>query len=982
MMKLSVTRRLFTSLSCLLFLIIIGAPLSLFESCATDSSQRKWKIGISQCSDDDWRAKMNREVEHELLIHPEAEVEIRSADDDSRKQCADIQYFIDNGFDMIIAAPNEADAVTPSIRKAHDAGIPVMLFDRSINDSCYTAWRGADNVAIGNAAGEYAVALAAHNGGKAKILELFGLRGSTPAEGRHRGFIQAISDHPELTLLSSVEARWNEGPATRITDSILRLHPDLDIIYAHNDRMAIAASKAARKLGLRPKVIGIDAAPEIGVKAVRDRIIDATFLYPTEGNKIIRTALDILEGRPYDRYVAWPSAWTVDSSNADILLQQNESLEEEIEKMRTLKGEMDQFWQKHSAQTSLFYLLIAFLVLLCLFLFLLLRAFWTNKRHQAELEARAELLRIEKEKQVELNGRLSDEKEKQVELNARLRDEKEKQEFLNEEIRRATQSKLAFFTNVSHDLRTPLTLIQEPIEQLIVADNLTSSQKILMRIASRNVGILHRLIDQILDFQKYENGLIHLHRSHADLTALVREWISAFEILARKRDIRLYLNMPETPLYADIDIEKIERVFFNLMSNAFKHTPANGIITFSLAESEPASLIFSVADTGEGMAAEELPNIFDRFYQVDQVRPKGSGIGLAIVKAFIDLHGGSISVESEPGRGSTFTVVLPLESTGEAVAVNEASSISKSQIVHSTLTSAVEAEIRDIEASIDEKVAAFDTAKPLILLIEDNSDMRRMIATLLADDYNIIYACDGREGLAFAARYVPDLVISDVMMPGMDGIECCRRIKEEISTSHIPVLLLTACSLDEQKAQGYDSGADRYLSKPFNIEVLRSRIRSLIANRRRIRDVWNNANIITLRHGEEKPLPPKASVTPSETGRPKLSPLDNDFYNRFIKKVEESLGDPDLNVDGLAAELGLGRSQFYRKIKALTNYSPVELLRRMRLQRARDLLTTTGHTISEIAYAVGFSTPAYFTKCFREAYGVTPTELRDNLYAS
>lgn len=281
---------------------------------------------------------------------------------------------------------------------------------------------------------------------------------------------------------------------------------------------------------------------------------------------------------------------------------------------------------------------------------------------------------------------------------------------------------------------------------------------------------------------------------------------------------------------------------------------------------------------------------------------------------------------------------------------------------------------------MDERVAAFDPKKPLVLLIEDNADMRRMICTLLADDYNLITASDGREGLAFAARYVPDLIISDVMMPGMDGIECCRRIKEEVSTSHIPVLLLTACSLDQQKAEGYDSGADGYLSKPFNIDVLRARIRSLIANRRRIRDVWNNANVISLGHGKEKPLPPKASVTPSEAGRPKLSAVDNEFYNRFMEKVEASLGNPDLNVDGLAGELGLGRSQFYRKIKALTNYSPVELLRRMRLQRARDLLTTTGQTISEIAYSVGFSNPAYFTKCFREAYGLTPTDLRDHLY--
>ena len=636
-----ITRTKYLSLISAIFI----ALTALLSSC---SGEKKYKIGVSQCSDDDWRQKMNREMTHELLIHPEAEMEIRSADDSSEKQIEDIDYFIKNHFDIIIAAPNEADALIPAIKRARKAGIPVLLFDRTINDSTFTAWRGADNEGIGRAAGRHALSITSSLGRPANVLEIYGRRGSSPAEGRSRGFRHVADSSRSLKIVAVADGLWDEAPAGRLADSILRLNPDIDLIYAHNDRMAIAASQAARHLGLHPKVIGIDAAPEIGIKAVSDGVIDASFLYPTEGNKTIRTALDILQGKTFRRTMTWPSAYPVTSANADLLLHQNESLKEEVDKMKNLQQELNLYWERHSAQTSLFYMLIAFLVLLGLFLFVMLRAFWTNKRHQAELELRAEQLRAEKEKQEELNIRLREEKEKQEELNLQLRAQKEKQEFLYDELNRATQSKLAFFTNVSHDLRTPLTLIQEPIEQVGNAGNLTSQQNILMRIAHKNVGILHRLINQILDFRKYENGLMSARYSHVDITTLIREWIASFDVLAGKRDIRLFLNMPEHPVMVDIDVEKIERIFFNLMSNAFKHTPANGSITFNLHE-EADRIVFSVADTGEGMAADELPKIFDRFYQVDQVRPKGSGIGLALVKAFVELHGGTIAV-SPPWR--------------------------------------------------------------------------------------------------------------------------------------------------------------------------------------------------------------------------------------------------------------------------------------------------------------------------------------------
>ncbi|GFI39817.1 alkaline phosphatase synthesis transcriptional regulatory protein PhoP [Muribaculaceae bacterium] len=260
----------------------------------------------------------------------------------------------------------------------------------------------------------------------------------------------------------------------------------------------------------------------------------------------------------------------------------------------------------------------------------------------------------------------------------------------------------------------------------------------------------------------------------------------------------------------------------------------------------------------------------------------------------------------------------------------------------------------------------------MILVIDDNEDIRVMLEELLSDKYNVVGASNGREGIRYATRYVPDLVVCDVMMPVMDGLECCRNIKEEISTSHIPVLMLTACSMDEQKVAGYESGADGYISKPFNSAVLRSRIENLLENRRRIKNIWGASH-----DRSEGDLSKPANG--SAERRIVSTDVENEFYARFLKLVESRMGDADMNVDQLASEMGLGRSQLYRKIKALTNYSPVELIRNLRLKRARHLLTTTDRSISEIAYEVGFSTPAYFSKCYREAYGETPTELRSRL---
>lgn len=887
------------------------------------TESKTYRIGVSQCSQDDWRAKMNDEINREIMFHEDAVAEIRSADDSNAKQIADIRYFVDNGFDIIIVSPNEAEALTPIIKEVYEKGIPVVIFDRNINGDTYTARIGVDDRGLGRSAAHYALHL---SGKGAKAIEIYGLKGSTPAEGRHEGFVSEFEKNGG-TLLTSVASNWNKEDAEAAVDSLLEIYSDVDLIYAHNDRMAIGASEVARRHGRRDiRIIGIDAAPNIGIKAVADSVIDATFLYPTEGHRLIQTALAILKNEPYKKETILPVSSAVDLTNADILLLQNEALKEETGKMKLLKAQIDDYWAQHSSQTSLFYASIAIIVLLFGVGFLLLRAYWQRSRHQKELMARNRLLEEEKNKQTQLN----------------------------EQLRIATQSKLVFFTNVSHDLRTPLTLIAEPVAQLAEAGNLTPQQSTLIRIANKNIKILQRLINQILDFRKYENGKLGLTLTETDFSRVVGDWMESFYSVARKRDIKLTLVGPaqETPVVMAIDVEKIERVFFNLLSNAFKYTPDNGSITVSY-ESDGDNLTFRVADTGEGISARDLGNIFDRFYQVDRINPKGSGIGLSLAKAFVELHGGSISVESTLNVGTEFTVKLPVRHVSETVAEAD----------RTIAREDAGAELDNIESDF-----TFDENKPLVLIIDDNRDIQKLVGELLAPDYNIIAAPNGREGVRLAARYVPDLIICDVMMPVMDGLECCRRIKEEVSTSHIPVLMLTACSLDEQRVQGYESGADGYLSKPFSTSVLKSRCASLIANRKRIKDLWQSG-----------PFPVVSDRKPKAMESLGTTDIDSDFYRRFLDILMKEIGNQDLNVDMIASKLGLERSQFYRKIKSLTNYAPVELIRRLRLQRGRELLLTTDRTVAEIAYETGFSTPAYFTKCYRDAYGETPSQARANL---
>ena len=909
-------------------------------ACRQDAP--RFRIGVAQCSDDSWRHKMNDEILREAMFYDGVSVEIRSAGDDNRRQAEDVHYFIDKGVDLLIISANEAAPMTPIVEEAYQKGIPVVLVDRKILSDKYTAYIGADNYEIGRAVGNY---IASSLKGKGNVVELTGLGGSTPAMERHQGFMAAISNFPDVKLIDKADAAWERGPAEVAMDSMLRRHPKIDAVYAHNDRIAPGAYQAAKKVGRDKEMmfVGIDALPGKGngLELVLDSVLDATFIYPTNGDKVLQLAMNILEEKPYPRETVMNTA-VVDRTNAHVMQLQTTHISELDQKIETLNGRIGGYLSRVATQQVVMYGGLVILLLVAGLLLVVYKSLRSKNRLNKELSEQKRQLEEQRDKLEEQRDKLEEQRDK-------LEEQRDQLIQLSHQLEEATHAKLVFFTNISHDFRTPLTLVADPVEHLLADNTLSGDQHRMLMLIQRNVNILLRLVNQILDFRKYENGKMEYTPVPVDILSSFEGWNESFLSAARKKHIHFsFDNMPDTDYHTLADIEKLERIYFNLLSNAFKFTPENGKVTVRLASLMKESsqwIRFTVTNTGSMISAEHIRSIFERFYKID-MHHAGSGIGLALVKAFVELHGGTISVESDEKQGTVFTVDLPVQACAYETSSLEdspASSVSEA----SPLNDALSIEEEELEKN-------YDSSKPSVLIIDDNADIRSYVHGLLHSDYTVIEAADGSEGIRKAMKYVPDLIISDVMMPGIDGIECCRRLKSELQTCHIPVILLTACSLDEQRIQGYDGGADSYISKPFSSQLLLARVRNLIDSHRRLKQFFGDGQTLA---------------------KEDVCDMDKDFVEKFKALIDAKMGDSGLNVEDLGKDMGLSRVQLYRKIKSLTNYSPNELLRIARLKKAASLLASSDMTVAEVGYEVGFSSPSYFTKCYKEQFGESPTDL-------
>ena len=862
----------------------------LFSACS-DNNVKKYVIGVSQCSEDIWRDKLNNELVMSTYQHDNVTLKFASANDNDRLQKQQIEQFIKEGVNLLIVSPNQIHTISSVIDKAYDAGIPVILFDRKTDSRKYTAFIGADNYEAGHEIGYF---IGQQLEGKGNIAEICGLQASSPAIERNRGFMDALKSYPNVKVVARGYGDWIKESGVTAMDSILvQSKESFQYVFAQNDRMALGALQSIKKHKVKGiKIVGIDALPVPGggMENVRDGNLEASYIYPTRGDSVMQLALNILEKKPYKRDNYLKGA-LVTKANANVLLMQNEEMNKQTARLNALHGKVDTYLVQYNHQKM-------YIVLFSIILFLLIGIMVYIYRT--------------------------------ILMKRRIEEE-------------ANKAKLQFFTNISHELRTPLTLIADPVNYIIHDDNLNSQQRSMLQIVQRNVLVLTQLVSEILDFRKVQNGKMELRLSDFNLAESMKQWIKLFSVSAQKKHIAISMDAPDT-IMLRADQDKIERICYNLLSNALKYTSEGGEITLT-AKEENGRVMISVADNGCGISSDELPYIFDRFYQAKNAG-RGTGIGLAIVKAFTELHHGEVSATSIEGKGSTFTIHIPVRQKGE---VTNQPTEKIEQLVEPSSAE----EVLNQARHIDELIQPYQTDKPEVLIIDDNIDIRTYLRSVLSEKYNVSEAADGKAGLELARKIVPDIVLSDIMMPVMDGLAFCQQLKTDKAISHIPVILLTARSLDEQRAEGYEHGADAYLSKPFSLRLLFSRIDNLIQSRKKLSKLFSNSD-------------------ENDTFEKLSNETDKTFAAQLRKIIQDNLSDNEFNVERIGDEIGLSRVQLYRKVKALTGYSPVEMLRKARLTRARHLLRTTEKTVSEVAYAVGFSTPSYFSKCYKDEFGESP----------
>ena len=713
--------------------------LGLLASCSQDV--KKYRIGVSQCSDDIWRDKQNSELQIGAYFHDNVELRFAVAYDSDERQIQQIDSLVGAGIDLLIVAPNQVSTISPAIDRAYDKGIPVIVFERKTNTKKYTAYMGADNYEMGHLMGEY---VATRLNERGRIIEVMGLKGSSPAIERHNGFREAIAEHPGIQVVATLQGDWTEPTAYNTVKQWLDKNKDaagkIDLVFGMNDRTAMGARKAFEEAGgALPLFCGIDGLPgeNGGIRLVQDSLLDASYIYPTHGDQLLQLAVDILEGNPYEKETKLMSA-LVTQDNARVLLMESEEIMRQSHNLEQLHEKASQYLDQLGSQRTLTFVALA-AILLLLALLAGIYMYYLQR--------------------------------------ARIQDERTRME----------REQLDFYTQVSHELRTPLTLIQGPLDQLLRTND--------FRTASDNARELFTIV----------------RRNTHQLTALVNKMLDA---------------------------------------------QVGGTVT-------------------DDNAHEETQHV---------ASPESAGN------------------------------VKP------------------------------------------------DEDAPTVLIVDDNADIRTYLKSILQGKYSVLEAEDGKSGLDLAREHVPDLIVSDVMMPVMNGLQFCQEVKKDLISSHIPVILLTARALEKHQIEGYESGADAYITKPFSPELLLARIDNLLQSRHQLKDLWGT-----------HPAPvAESAVQPVAVP----APIEDAFISRFKQMVEERLADSNLSVEDLAAGMGLSRVQLYRKVKALTGSTPVDLLRKARLSQAQRLLQESDLTVSEIAYQVGFASPSYFTKCYKDEFGIVPGEAR------
>lgn len=913
-------------LRCYSFFTSLFILVGMWAGCTRSSSNTEYVIGFSQCIGSDlWRKTMLDEMKMELSLHPNARFIYADAGGNSKRQIAQVQKMLDQGINILIISPNEAQPLTPIVEQAYNKGLPVIVIDRKTSSNLYTAYVGADNYQLGKMAGQYTGNLLK---GIGNVIEVLGLPGSSPAIERQRGFMDGLKKFGGIHITGEVYGDWLKDNAEK---ELVKIRPELanaDAIFAHNDVMASGARNVIRQFKLKPgiKVIGVDALPGQGggLQMVDENILDASMLYPTGGKEAILTAFRILTKEPFTKENILQSL-VINSSNVQLMkLQWNKviSQQNDIERQQALLEEQRAIYND---QQLILNITVITLVLAVVFGGLAFYSLLENRKINKSLEVKNQEILIQRNQLIEMSAKA--------------------------EV--ATEAKLNFFTNISHEFRTPLTLILSPLEDLLNNEKMKLADAKNLKLIHKNVFRLLRLVNQLIAYRKVEYEKLKIHVSPNNLTEFIRDILGSFQHNAQKRNIDLRLITAENEITAWFDANMLDKVIFNLLSNALKFTNDNGRIHVYIRKNDE-NILITVEDNGIGMTDEEAAHVFDHFYQADNNAGRGSGLGLSLSKELMRLHHGEITVSSKKWQGTVFTISLR-----SGYDHFEESEIKKIDIDKVELYEQARIYTTDLDETEEYKnTDAFHLIKEQsVLIIEDNADLRRYLGDKFGEQYEVFTASSGTAGVTAAYEQVPDLIVSDVVLPGMSGRELTEKLKSDIRTSHIPIILLTAKGSLEQQITGIESMADAYIVKPFNYDYLLANVKNLIKNRVLLKDHYT-------------------SDISTTSKQPVSKSLDKKFVNDFSGIVEQNLANENFNVDDICKAIGISRVQLYRKVKALLGCSISDYILNRRLKKAKYLLMNENYSISEITYMVGFSTPSYFSTVFKAKYDCTPSDFK------
>lgn len=922
-------KRSYKRFNLLLFVLLL--ILSTLFACKSDKEKKIYTIGFSQCiGSDKWRTTMLEEMHRELSFHSEVKLIYEDAGGNSDKQIEQVKSLLDKKIDLLIISPNEAAPLTPIVEEIFSQGTPVVVIDRKIASNFYTAYVGADNFEVGRMAGEY---LAHSLKEKGNIIEVTGLAGSSPAIERANGFKDALKKYPAIKVIKQVSGNWLNQKAQQEVDNSKSLFPITDAIFAHNDQMALGTYSILKKNGYNHKIklVGIDALPgkNNGLEFVSKKLFNASMLYPTGGKEAIRTALSILTKKHYDKNTNLKTV-VIDSTNVELMILQADKMnsqQSDIERQQKMLIEQEKVYR---SQQNILNILVVSLVLAVVFAgisFYSLNENWKNNK------------RLELKNQEIL--------EKQNQLIA-----------MSEKAKAATEAKFNFFTNISHEFRTPLTLIFIPLEELLADAKLPQKAKNHLNLINKNVIRLLRMVNQLIDFRKIDYEKMRVRASENNIITFTKEIVDLFKDIAHKRNIDLRLVSEDQNINVWFDTNMLDKVIFNLLSNAFKFTNEDGKIIISIKKNTTKNVVeIKVEDNGTGMDEDASAHAFELFYQGDAKRSKGSGLGLSLSKEIIEIHKGAIALSSIKGKGSSFTIELPVGDSHllEEDKMHTPDDFNLDYDNIKIYTSELEDKI-EFATETETSTCAKDQS---ILIIEDNEDLLAFLKQKFSSEFEIFTANNGNSGLYEAFENIPDLIISDVILPAQSGIEITQVLKNDIRTSHIPIILLTAKGSQEQQIQGLKTMADAYITKPFNLQYLQETVQNLLHNR----------NLLKSRF---------TSDLPSDHKIPASRKLDKKFLNEFAAIVESNISNESFNVDDICKHMGVSRIQLYRKTKALLDCSISDYILNRRLQKAKYLLLNENLSIAEITYQVGFSSPTYFSTVFKNKYDCTPTEFKKN----